>query len=676
VESPSRAVDHERVTVATAPGSEPAHRRFRLTVVVASVVAAIGGSVWLVMHRSSDNVTTRGVTATLRVPGHPGSVAAGRDALWVAQAGTRMPVADRPLLRLDLASGTIERRILVGGQATYLAHVGNRLFASVEHVGGSGSGPSLIVALDWQNGRVLARRQFATLVGPVADDGTDLWVLQVKPAALLRLDPRTLAPKASPLPLSRGRALGLAVGGGYVWATASDTGEVVRIDPVTEKVTQARVGGFPVGIAVDAGSVWFVDRDRAQLGRLNPRTLQPVGKPIRVGGSPAWLAPATHYLFVGDAVRGTVNRIDVRSGKTSGRPIRVAVPAKAAPGLAVAPAGGSVWVSSFASSTLARVSASATTFAPRAVIASSGQTTAANRQALPRGGKIVARIRLGRGAPAPLGGGALTVGEGAVWAMSNAESTLMRIDPARNAVVARIKVSPPEATAAGDGAVWLTYPADDTVSRIDPATNKVTASIHVGPRPTGIAVSPGAVWIADAYGPSVSRIDPATNRVVATISVGPKRACCAEHMSLTATGGALWVAVPNANEIVRVDPTTNEVVAMLKLPYAPCAFLGADRSGVWSAGGACADTVGRIDARTKRLTAAIAEPHAVGLALAFGSVWTAVIDSGNLDRIDLHTGRLVARLHVGGTPVRLGVGFGSIWVNDDNGRVLRIRPTG
>jgi YVTN family beta-propeller protein len=649
--------------------------RFRLIVVVASLSAAIGGSALLVTHRSTEQVTTRGVTATLRVPGHPGWVAAGRDALWLALTGSRMPVGDRPLLRLDLASGAIERRILVGGQASYLAHVGDTLFASVEHVGGSGSGPSLVVALDWQSGRVRARRQFATLVGPVADDGTDLWVLQVKPAALFRLDPRTLAPKAPPLPLSRGRALGLAVGGGYVWATASDAGEVLRIDPVTEKITPARVGGFPVGITVDAGSVWFVDRDRAELDRLDGRTLRPIGKPIGVGGAPAWLASATHYLFVGDAVRGTVSRIDVRSGKTAGRPIRVAAPAKGALGLAVAPAGGSVWVSSFASSTLARVSASSTISAPRAVIATTGKTTAVNRRALPRGATVVARIRLGRGAPAPLGGGALTVGEGAVWAMSNAESTLMRIDPARNAVVARIKVAPPEATAAGDGAVWLTYPEDDTVSRIDPATNKVTASIHVGPRPAGVAVSPGAVWIADAYGPSVSRIDPATNRVVATISVGPKRVCCAEHMSLTATNGALWVAVPNANEIVRIDPETNQVVARLELPYAPCAFLDADQGGVWSAGGVCADTVGRIDPRTKRLTATIPEPHAVGLVLAFGSVWTAVIDTGNLDRIDAHTGRLIARLHVGGTPVRLGVGFDSIWVNDDNGRVLRIRPT-
>jgi YVTN family beta-propeller protein len=251
----------------------------------------------------------------------------------------------------------------------------------------------------------------------------------------------------------------------------------------------------------------------------------------------------------------------------------------------------------------------------------------------------------------------------------------MRIDPARNAVVARIKVAPPEAMAAGDGGVWLTYPSENTVVRIDPATNTVTARIHVALQPSGIALSPGAVWVADNGGPSVSRIDPATNHVVTTIRIGPKRACCAEHMSLIAAGTSLWVAVPNANEIVRIDSLTNTLVGRLKLPYSPCAFLVADKTDVWSAGGGCADTVGEIDVRTKALTATVSEPHAVGLALAFGSVWAAVIDSANLDRIDTHSGRLVARLHVGGTPVRLGVGFGSIWVNDDNGRVLRVRPT-
>lgn len=668
-------MDDERVTAPAAPPREPANGWFRTAVVVASFVAAITGSLLLVAHHAGEKATTRGVTATLRIPGHPGWVAAGRDALWLALTDTRLPVRDRPLLRLDLASGTIERRILIGGRASYLTRVGNRLLASVEHVGGSGHGPSLIIALDWRSGRLLARRQFPTLVGPLAARGRDLWALQVRPAALLHLDSITLAPKAPPLRLSRGRALGLTAGGEYVWATASDAGDVLRVDPVTRVVTHARVAGFPVGIAVAAGSVWFVDRDRGVLRRLDPHTLRPVGRPIQVGGESEWLARAGRYLFVGDSVHGIVSRIDARSGEAAGRPIRVAPPANAAPALAVAPAGNSVWVSSFASSTLTRVSAASTTSAPRAVIASSGQTTAASAPVLPRGGKVVARIRLGRGAPAPLGGGSLTIGEGAVWAMSDVESTLMRIDPARNAVVARIKVPPPEAIAAGDGAVWLSYPSTDTVSRIDPATNKVTASIRVGPQPAGIAVSPGAVWVADAGGPSVSRIDPATNRVVATIRVGPKVACCAEHMSLIAVPGALWVAVPNENEIVRVDPTTNRIVESIDLPYSPCAFLAADASALWSAGGGCADVVARIDPASKKLTATVFEPHPVGLALASGSVWAAVIDSADVDQIDPHTGRLRARLHVGGTPVRLAVGFGSIWVDDDNGRVLRIQPS-
>jgi streptogramin lyase len=145
-------------------------------------------------------------------------------------------------------------------------------------------------------------------------------------------------------------------------------------------------------------------------------------------------------------------------------------------------------------------------------------------------------------------------------------------------------------------------------------------------------------------------------------------------MSLAGTTNALWVAVPNANTIVRVDPANDRVVATLKLPYSPCAFLVADEGGIWSAGGGCADKVGHIDIRTKKVTGTVPEPHPVGLALAFGSVWVAAIDSANVDQVDPRTGRLVARLHVGGTPVRLGVGFGSVWVNDDNGRVLRVQP--
>jgi YVTN family beta-propeller protein len=663
-----------RVIAPPAPARDSTHHRFRLAVVAASAVAAIVGSVLLATHHSGGNVTTRGVTATLHVPGHPGWVAVGRDALWLSLSDTRTPVRDRPLLRLDLASGTVERRILVGGEASYLAHVGNRLLASVAHTGSSGSGPSLIVALDWRSGRVLVRRQFLTPMGPLVASGKDLWALQIKPAALLRLDPLTLAPTAPPLPLSTGRALGVAAAGGSVWATASDAAEVLRINATTRSITRTHVGGFPVGIAVERGSVWFANPDRGEIGRLDPMTLQPVGTPMHIGGQPVWLARAGGDLFVGDASEGTVKRIDIRSGKEAGPAIRVASPAKDSPPLVIVPSGGSIWAGSFASNTLTRVSATSRGNPALALSATGAQTATTDTRALPRGARVVARIPLGNGAPAPLGGGAFTVGEGAVWAMSDVESTLMRIDPARNAVVARIKVSVPGAAAAGDGGVWLAYPGQDTVSRIDPATNKIRATIHVGPQPVGIAVSPGAVWVVNAGGPSISRIDPVTERVVATIRVGPKLACCSEHFSLTAAHGAVWVGVPNENRIVRIDVATNRVISTTKLPYPPCAFLAADASALWSTGGGCADVVARIDPHTKKLTVRQAELHPVGLAVAFGSVWVAVLGASNVDQIDPHTGRLVARLPIVGAPVRLAVGFGSVWVNDDNGRVLRIQP--
>ncbi len=661
--------------ISSVPDPESAHRRFRLVVVVVSVVVAVIGSVVLATRGSGSAVTTRGVTATLRVPDYPGSVAAGPDALWVALTDAQRPVRDRPLLRLDLASGSVERSIGVGGQVRYLAHVGNRLLASVEHVGGSGSGPSVIAGFDWRTGRVLARRQFPSVLGPVAVAGRDLWALQVRPAALLRLDPLTLLPKAAPLALSSGEASGLAVGGGYVWVTASEEAQLLRIDPRTSAIRRLHPDGSPVGVAFVAGNVWIAHREDGEVHRLNPQTLRPVGKPLRVGGEPAWLASGGRYLFVGDALEGTVTRIDVRSGEITGPPVRVAPPVKGGPGLALASAGDSVWVSSFASSSLTRVSATSTAPAPRAVIASSRPKAATEGRTLPPGGKVVARIPLGRGAPPPLGGGAFAVGEGAVWAMSDAESTLMRIDPGRNAVVARIKVlSPPGEIAVGDGAVWLSDPSNDMVLRIDPTTNKEAATIQVGPHPSGIAISPGAIWVAVAGGPSVARIDPATNRVVATVRVGPKAACCSEHMGATVAAGAVWVAVPNANELVRVDPRSMRVVATVKLPYTPGGYLFADRDGVWSAGGGGADAVAHIDARTHKVTSRVYEPHPVGLVFSHGSIWVAAIDSANVDRIDPRTGRIVARLHVGGSPVRLGVGFGSVWVNDDAGRVLRIRP--
>ena len=341
-------------------------RRFRISVITGSVVAALAGSLLLATHDSGETVTTRGVTATLRVPGHPGPVAAGPDTLWVALGGDpRRPAGDWPLLRLALATGAVAQRVHVGGEVSSLARVGGRLIASVEPTGGSGLGSRRLVALDWRSGAVLVlgeshltdtdAREFAGPVEHVVRAGRSLWALEVRPGRLLRLDASTLAPSAAPIRLSNGRMHGLAAGEGYLWVTAIDAGQVLRIDPETGAIERTSVGGSPAGIVVAGGSVWFADRSSGSVVRMDPRSLRRIGDPIRVSARPSALAVAGDSLFVTDESTGTIARIDVRSARRVGSPIRIAPLTKSAVAPAVASTGDSVWVSSFGSNTLTRI---------------------------------------------------------------------------------------------------------------------------------------------------------------------------------------------------------------------------------------------------------------------------------------------------------------------------------
>jgi DNA-binding SARP family transcriptional activator/DNA-binding beta-propeller fold protein YncE len=322
-------------------------------------------------------------------------------------------------------------------------------------------------------------------------------------------------------------------------------------------------------------------------------------------------------------------------------------------------------------------------------------TAAPTARALPPRPTVIARITTGHYNPANYqpGGGPLAVGEHAVWAISDAGSTLMKIDPARNRIVKRIKVETPAAIAAGDNGVWLSSQSYNRVIRINPKTDRKTL-ISVDPTPEGIAVSPGAVWVVNAgllpaCQASVSRIDPATNQVVKTIRIPSKGKGCAEQANLVASRNAVWVALSNKKSIVRISPANNKVVATVPVGFLACGALAADRTVLWVTATTCAGVgtgepaganpsawpngLAQINSRTNTLTQTkVAEADPAGVAAAFGSVW--VTGVGNVDQINPTSGRRVARLHVGGSPDQLGAGFGSLWVNDDDGRVLRIKP--
>ena len=334
-------------------------------VVVASAVAATIGSVVLATRNPGASFTTRGIVATLRVPGHPGPVAAGADVLWVALNGNpARPAGDQPLLRVDLATGTVLQMVDVSGEVSYLARDGGRLLASVTPVGGGEFGPRRLVALDWRSGNVLPLggshlrdTDAQNIDGPVDQivrNGNSLWALEVLPGVLLQLDPGTLTP-LPPIRVSSGRTLGLASGDGYLWVTATDTGQILRINPATGAITRANVGGSPVGIAIDGNNVWFADHSDGKVARLDARSLRPVGDPVPVAGKPTWLGVAGNSLFVTDEGAGTVARLDAQSGRRLGPPIRVAAPDNGAVAPVLATSGDSVWVSSFSSSAVTHI---------------------------------------------------------------------------------------------------------------------------------------------------------------------------------------------------------------------------------------------------------------------------------------------------------------------------------
>ena len=154
---------------------DPGRRRFRIAVIASSCLVAVAGAVLLATRDPGDDVTTRGVTATETVPGHPGSVAAGEDALWFALVDPKRPVRKQPIYRLELATDSLTHSVDVGGQASYLLHAGDTLYASIEHDGGDGSGPSRIDAFDWRTGDLKLSRPYPGLSVPSRAMASPCW---------------------------------------------------------------------------------------------------------------------------------------------------------------------------------------------------------------------------------------------------------------------------------------------------------------------------------------------------------------------------------------------------------------------------------------------------------------------------------------------------------------------
>jgi DNA-binding beta-propeller fold protein YncE len=152
--------------------------------------------------------------------------------------------------------------------------------------------------------------------------------------------------------------------------------------------------------------------------------------------------------------------------------------------------------------------------------------------------------------------GGIATGAGSVWLLTDERSTLVRLDPANNKVVAEIRVAPGSyAVAFGENAVFVTSTKESLLTRIDPRTNLIVETVKVGPAPRFLAVGEGAVWTLNQGDGSISRVDLKTNKVVATIEAGIPGG----GGEIAVGEGSVW-ATSFQYPITRIDPASNKVV--------------------------------------------------------------------------------------------------------------------
>ena len=231
-------------------------------------LALVGDVVWV--PACGDGILVAVDTHTLRVrqrlpllldAAHEGFMAAAAGSLWVpVRLGTDDSLS-RGLARVDAATGRLVATIAVlRGSTTVASGFGSVWVAE--------SGVDSVARVDPRTNRVVARMKVGGSPKFLAVGFGSLWVQNRADGSISRVDPRTNREVARILTGAPTRAGDLAAGGGAVWYSV-DGAPVIRIDPTTNRVTHAYVGGSGAdAIRVGDGAVWVADHEHHWVWRI------------------------------------------------------------------------------------------------------------------------------------------------------------------------------------------------------------------------------------------------------------------------------------------------------------------------------------------------------------------------------------------------------------------------
>ena len=246
------------------------------------------------------------------------------------------------------------------------------------------------------------------------------------------------------------------------------------------------------------------------------------------------------------------------------------------PTATLAVTGGTAWVACKEESRVVRVTLSSGSLRstpvgglPIAVIAGLGAVWSLDSGGVvsrldPKSGRVTRKIETGAAGPYNL-----WIGDGSLWSVDDRAGTVLRIDPARRKVVARVPVGdgPADMVFRGKRA-WVINHRDLGLVAIDTATNRPRKLAKVpGDAPERLAWAAGSLWVT-GRGTDLLRLDPETGAVKATIEIG------AGGIDVVANGSSLWVPAraaaadrggfPTMAALRRVDAATGKVTTPVR----------------------------------------------------------------------------------------------------------------
>jgi streptogramin lyase len=268
----------------------------------------------------------------------PCGAASGFGSVWVAVYGTGR------LVRIDPKTNRVVRSIRIARGICPLAIAARSVWVASDKT-------DVVYRVDPRRGRILARLRISHWPAHLTAGPRRVWVSSFEHGHVTEISTRTN--RMIRVYRFPGNPSGLARTGGTLWVAFGRTGKTLaRVDIATHRITRVPIGHAGAGFLSSlGGSLWTTTSDGYAV-RVDAGDGHVIAS-FRIGGTPAEVAAAPDgTIWVAEKERDTVTRID----PVTNRVIDVTPAGDGA--LAIAVAGGDMWITNFAGSDVWRFAGS------------------------------------------------------------------------------------------------------------------------------------------------------------------------------------------------------------------------------------------------------------------------------------------------------------------------------